>query len=81
MAIQVDDGPRLPQLQTSERLLRAREVYEGRLQISRSSFYALVRAGEFARPVQITKQRVGWRQSDVDAFIASRPEAAKSLGS
>lgn len=68
------DEPRSAQSQFKERLLRAREVYEDRLQISRSSFYALVRTGEFARPVQITKQRVGWRQSDVDAFIASRPE-------
>lgn len=78
--IQAHDGPRLAQLQPPERLLRAREVYEGRLQISRSSFYALVRAGEFARPVQITKQRVGWLQSDVETFIASRPQVTKSAG-
>ena len=65
-------------MQDSQRLLRAREVYVERLRISRSSFYTLVREGKFPRPVQITARRVGWRESAVEAFIASRPEVAKS---
>lgn len=64
----------------SERLLRAREVYAERLRISRSTFYTLIREGKFPRPVQITANRVGWRESAVDAFIAGCPEVSKEMG-
>jgi len=57
------------------RLLRARDVYLDRLRISRSAFYEMVRAGEFPRPVQISKGRVGWHEGQVDAWIRDRPTA------
>ncbi len=60
---------------TKARLLRAREVYLDRLHVSRSTFYAMVRAGEFPRPVRITEQCVGWIESAVDEWISSRPAA------
>lgn len=57
------------------RLLRARDIYLERLRISRSAFYEMVRTGEFPRPVQISKGRVGWHECQVDAWIKSRPTA------
>lgn len=56
----------------TERLLPARDVYKDRLGISKSSFYGLVKSGEFPKPVRITKQRVGWRESIVDEWVRNR---------
>jgi prophage regulatory protein len=67
------------QVAHAERLLRAREVYEERLHLSRSTFYNLVREGKFPRPVQITAQRVGWFERSVQAWILSRPTVSKEV--
>lgn len=72
--MQKPDSSRSAQAAHSERLLRARQVYEERLRISRSTFYDLVKKGEFPSPVRISAQCVGWRESAVDAFILSRPQ-------
>ena len=56
-----------------ERLLRAKEVYQDRLRISRSTFYDMLRNKDFPPAVRITVQRVGWPESAVDAWIKSRP--------
>jgi prophage regulatory protein len=68
------DSNRPAQASHSERLLRARQIYLERLGVSRSTFYDLVKKGQFPPPVRISAQCVGWRESDVAAFIASRPE-------
>lgn len=39
--------------------------------LSKSTIYRLVKESSFPRPVQISARRVGWRQSDIDAFIAN----------
>jgi prophage regulatory protein len=58
-----------------ERILSAKETFgpRGRTGISNSTGYELVRRGDFPQPVQLTAGRVGWRESDVDAWIKSRP--------
>jgi prophage regulatory protein len=62
-----------------DRLLRAREVTE-MLGISRSSFYSLLKTGQFEPPVRITAARVGWPLSVVKAFIQTRPKASRVNG-
>ncbi|MGO4685798.1 helix-turn-helix transcriptional regulator [Hyphomicrobium sp. 2TAF46] len=62
-----------------ERLLRARAVYE-RLGVGRSTFYALVRSGEFPAPVRISEQAVGWLESNVNAWIQNRPQVDRANG-
>jgi prophage regulatory protein len=42
--------------------------------LSCANLYRFVRAGNFPRPVRLGKNSVGWRSSDVQAWIASRPE-------
>ena len=42
---------------------------------SRSTIYAWVRLGLFPKPVKIGPRAVGWRKSDVDAWLASRESA------
>jgi prophage regulatory protein len=57
-----------------DRILRDAEVGE-RTGLSRTTRWRLVRAGKFPAPVQLTEHARGTRESDVDAWIASRPPA------
>ena len=43
--------------------------------ISRSTIYEMIRRDEFPRPVQLGARAVGWRRSDIEAWLASRPAA------
>lgn len=43
--------------------------------LSRSTLYNLVRDGRFPAPISIGQRAVGWRLSDVDEWVASRPQA------
>lgn len=56
-----------------ERILRRPEV-EIRTGLSRSTLYAWISQGEFPRPVALGARLVGWRESDVSAWLAARPE-------
>jgi prophage regulatory protein len=33
----------------------------------------LVKAGEFPAPIQLSPNRIGWRQSDIEGWLESRP--------
>lgn len=55
----------------SDRLLRRREV-EHRTGLPRSTLYDLVAAGDFPRPIRLTKTTVAWPESVVDAWIEDR---------
>lgn len=57
----------------SQRILRRQEV-ESITGLSRSSIYKAMNAGDFPAPIQLSKRAVGWRQSDVEAWISSRSE-------
>jgi prophage regulatory protein len=52
----------------SDRLVTVPAVLD-QLRTSKSSFYALVRAGEFPPPIKRGRAS-RWRQSEVDAYIA-----------
>lgn len=39
--------------------------------LSRSTIYRLVAEGKFPNPVKISARRIGWRESDLDEFIAN----------
>jgi len=56
-----------------ESLLRLPAVLE-RVGLSRSSIYLLMRRGDFPPSCRLTGEKsVAWRASEVDQFIASRP--------
>jgi prophage regulatory protein len=44
--------------------------------LSRSSIYAMMRTGDFPRPVRIGKRAVAWPQSAIEAWLANRPTSA-----
>ena len=40
--------------------------------LSRTSLWRLSRQGSFPSPIQLSQSRIGWRESDVNAWLASR---------
>jgi prophage regulatory protein len=53
-----------------EIILRRRTV-ETRTGLGRSTLYQKMAQGEFPRPLRLGPRSVGWRQSDIDAWIAA----------
>lgn len=62
----------------TERHLR-RPAVQTATGLSRSSLYAMMATGDFPRPVRIGKRAVAWRESTIEAWLASRP-TANSVG-
>lgn len=60
---------------TLDRILRWPEVKE-QTGLSRTTAWREVRSGRFPSPVKLTDHAIGWRQSDLDAWLASRPKSA-----
>ena len=55
----------------SDRMLRSREVQQ-RTGLSRTTIWRLEREGSFPKRVQISRNVVAWRESDVAAWIAQK---------
>lgn len=53
---------------TTDRLLRINEVLEI-VGLSRSAWYAGVKAGQFPQPVRLTPRTAAWRESEVVALV------------
>jgi prophage regulatory protein len=60
----------------SGRLLKMRDVVE-QTSLHRATIYRLEARGEFPRRRQITRGRVGWWESDVEAWKAQRQAASE----
>ncbi len=61
-------------MQTVDRMLRREEV-EQRTGMSRSTIYRLMREGDFPLPHRVGQRAVRWRESELEAWLASRPLA------
>ena len=59
----------------SDVLLTRREV-ERRTGLSRSTLYRKMREGTFPVPLKISERAVRWRESDIRAYVESRPRAS-----
>lgn len=60
---------------TLDRLIRLRPDLENTVGLKRARIYELMRDGRFPLPVRIADRAVAWRESDIAAWIASRPLA------
>lgn len=56
------------------RVLRPRVVCE-RTGLSRTTIWRLVRRGEFPTPRRLSANAIGWIESEIDAWIATRAGA------
>jgi prophage regulatory protein len=63
----------------NDRILRFNEVARV-TGLGRTSIYDGIRTGDFPAPVKLTKHAVGWRSSEIEAWIASRPHSGVSAG-
>lgn len=63
------------QYTTHESFTRIDEV-KARTGLSRSSIYLGIAQNTFPRPFKIGKRAVAWRNTDIDAWIASRIQAS-----
>jgi prophage regulatory protein len=56
----------------STRILRMRDVIQ-RVSLSRSTIYVLMANNDFPKPIKLGSQSIGWRDSDLEEWIANRP--------
>lgn len=52
-----------------------RPAVEATVGLGRSAIYNLMAKNLFPKPVKLTAKAVGWRLSDIDAWLASREVA------
>ena len=56
---------------TGERFVSYNELMD-RLTVCRTTVWNMVQAGELPKPVSITRNRVGWPSSVINAWMASK---------
>lgn len=62
----------------STRILPIEQVLD-RTSLSRRTLYTEISEGRFPKPVQMTTRRVGWPESDVETYIASKIAARDGM--
>jgi prophage regulatory protein len=60
---------------TTPRILRLPETRHAVGGVCRTTIYDWVKAGRFPRPVKIGPRAIGWRESDIAEWLASREVA------
>jgi prophage regulatory protein len=55
-----------------EAILRLRDV-TAITRLSRSTIYRLAQHGNFPRPIALTARASGWRRSEIEEWLNSRP--------
>jgi prophage regulatory protein len=58
-----------------DKLLFPREVQEI-VRLSEPTIWRLRRAGKFPAPLRLGERRIAWRESEIEAWLVSRPHAA-----
>ncbi len=61
-------------LQPIGRVLRLRDLIK-KVGLQKTKIYSMIAAGTFPRPIQLGLNSVGWKERDIDAWIAARPIA------
>ncbi|AML51689.1 helix-turn-helix transcriptional regulator [Falsihalocynthiibacter arcticus] len=55
----------------ADNILRRTQV-EKRIGLSRSTLYVMIAEGTFPKPIRIGKRAVGWTESSLAAWVASK---------
>jgi prophage regulatory protein len=66
-------------MDTTKPVLLRRNDVEARTGLARATIYNMVRLGKFPAPIPLTEsgRAVGWLESDVDAYLQNRIDAAR----
>ena len=60
---------------TDQDVLLTRREVERRTGLSRSTLYRKMREGTFPVPLKVSERAVRWRDSDIRAYVDSRPRS------
>ena len=60
---------------TDQDVLLTRPEVERRTGLSRSTIYRKMRDGTFPVPLKVSDRAVRWRESDIRAYVDSRPRS------
>ena len=60
---------------TDQDVLLTRPEVERRTGLSRSTIYRKMRDGTFPVPLKVSERAVRWRESDIRAYVDSRPRS------
>ena len=60
---------------TEKRILRLPAVLE-RIQLSKSTVYAMLKRGDFPQPIALGPRARAWRTEDIENWLNSREQAA-----
>ena len=60
---------------TDQDVLLTRREVERRTGLSRSTLYRKMRDGTFPVPLKVSERAVRWRESDIRAYVDSRPRS------
>jgi len=63
------------QLQKALVILRLKQTIN-KTGLSRSSIYSMMKSGQFPKSYRLSARAVGWLESDIDSFIASKISAS-----
>lgn len=69
--VKTNPQPRLKQVETTERILKAREIHT-MTGLSRTTIWRLENKGEFPFRVSLGGNRVGWRLSEIKHWMDTR---------
>ncbi len=61
-------------------ILLSRIEVERRTGLGRSSIYRLMRDRDFPEPIRVGQRAVRWKESELDAYLDSRPRATGENG-
>jgi prophage regulatory protein len=53
-------------------------LVKGRTGLSRSTIYLRIAEGSFPKPVNLGSRAVGWLESEIEAWLASRVEVSRN---
>lgn len=67
-------GTRLEGIFMPNRIFR-RPAVQDMTGLSRSTLYAMIAEGRFPAPVKLSMRAVGWREADLNEWLASREAA------
>ena len=62
-------------MSTDQDVLLTRREVERRTGLSRSTIYRKMRDGSFPVPLKVSERAVRWRESDIRAYVDSRPRS------
>ncbi|MDE0146115.1 MAG: AlpA family phage regulatory protein [Nitrospira sp.] len=62
-------------MSTDQDVLLTRREVERRTGLSRSTLYRKMREGTFPVPLKVSERAVRWRESDIRAYVESRPRS------